>query len=53
MENEMKTGSWITIPADPALVFEKEPTQIWPNVLRSLGKPYALYAEMPPDPQLN
>ncbi|MEE8493444.1 MAG: YqgE/AlgH family protein [Nitrospirales bacterium] len=53
LENEMKTGSWITIPADPAIVFEQDSTQIWPDVLRSLGKPYALYAEMPPDPQLN
>ena len=53
LENEMKTGSWITLPADPMVVFEKEPASIWPDILRSLGGPYALYAEMPMDPSLN
>lgn len=53
LENEMKTGSWLTLPADPAVVFEKEPEAIWPDILRSLGGPYRLYAEMPPDPNLN
>lgn len=53
LENEMKTGSWITLPADPSIVFEKDPSQIWPDILRSLGEPYNLYAEMPVDPSLN
>ena len=37
LENEMKTGSWITLPADPTVVFEKEPAQVWPDILRSFG----------------
>ncbi len=53
LENEMKTGSWITLPADHSVVFEKDPLHIWPDILRSLGDPYNLYAEMPPDPNLN
>jgi putative transcriptional regulator len=53
LENEMKTGSWITLPADPAVVFEKDPASIWPDILRSLGGPYRLYADMPIDPTLN
>ena len=53
LENEMKTGSWITLPADPTVVFEKDPAHVWPDILRSLGKPYDLYAEMPFDPNLN
>jgi putative transcriptional regulator len=53
LENEMKTGSWITLPADPTVVFEKEPTRVWPEILQSLGDPYAVYAEMPVDPSLN
>ena len=53
LENEMKVGSWITLPADPAVVFEKDPSRIWPDILRSLGAPFALYADMPPDPGLN
>jgi putative transcriptional regulator len=53
LEEEMKTGSWITLPADPATVFEKDPTHIWSDIIRSLGGTYELYAEMPADPSLN
>ena len=53
LEHEMKTGSWITVPADPTVVFEKDPSRIWPDILRSLGKPYDLYADMPIEPHLN
>jgi putative transcriptional regulator len=53
LENEMKTGAWITLPADPVVVFEKDPARIWPDILRSLGEPYKLYADMPVDPSVN
>ena len=53
LENEMKTGSWITLPADPALLFEKDPARVWGEILLSLGEEYRLYAEMPFDPSYN
>ena len=53
LENEMETGSWITLPADTKMVFEKKQPDLWPEILRSLGGQYTLYAEMPPDPQMN
>lgn len=53
LEQEMQTGSWILLPADPSVVFEKDPSQVWSEILRSLGGAYELYAEMPPDPHLN
>jgi len=53
LENEMKTGSWITLPADPALLFEKDPSRVWGEILLSLGEEYRLYAEMPFDPSYN
>ena len=53
LENEMRTGAWITMPADPAILFDQEPFRIWPDILRSLGGTYAAYAEMPIDPSLN
>ncbi|MGQ0810186.1 MAG: YqgE/AlgH family protein [Nitrospiraceae bacterium] len=53
LENEMQTGSWITVPADPKIVFEKDPLRIWPDIVQSLGDPYRHYADMPPDPNLN
>lgn len=53
LEAEMKTGSWLTMPADSTILFEKDPSRVWPELMRSLGEPYAFYAEMPPDPNLN
>ena len=53
LENEMKTGSWITLPADPIVVFQQEPSRIWPEIMQSLGAPYDFYSQMPPDPNLN
>ena len=49
----MQTGSWITFPADPNAVFEKEPTRIWPDIVITLGEDYRQYADMPFDPSLN
>ena len=53
LENEMKTGSWITLPADPTVVFEKDPARIWPDIMRALGGRYTVYADMPADPHMN
>jgi putative transcriptional regulator len=49
----MKIGSWITVPADPVMVFEKDPTRIWPEIVGTLGEEFRLYADMPFDPSLN
>ena len=53
LESEMQTGSWILLPADPKLVFEKDPASAWRDLVRTLGEPYRLYAEMPFDPSCN
>lgn len=53
LENEMKTGSWITLPADPSLVFDKDPSRIWGDILAALGEGYQHYADMPFDPSCN
>ena len=53
LENEMKTGSWLTLPADPTVVFQQNPLCIWQEIMRSLGAPFDVYAEMPSDPHLN
>ncbi len=41
------------MPADPTLVFEKDPGHIWAEVLQSLDSNYKIYADMPIDPNLN
>jgi len=53
LENELEAGSWLTIPADPTLVFEKDPAHIWAEVLQTLDISYKMYADMPADPTLN
>jgi putative transcriptional regulator len=53
LESEMKIGSWITVPADPATVFEKDPTRVWSEILTTLGEEFRVYADMPFDPSLN
>jgi putative transcriptional regulator len=49
----MKTGSWITLPADSQAVFEKDPTRVWGDILFTLGEAYQPYADMPFDPSCN
>ncbi|BCA54311.1 UPF0301 protein [Nitrospira sp. KM1] len=53
LELEMKTGSWLTIPADPTIVFERDPVRIWSEIVSTLGEDYRLYADMPFDPSCN
>jgi putative transcriptional regulator len=53
LQFEMSVNSWIILPADLKLVFASDPHYMWPNVMRSLGNDFILYATMPPDPQTN
>lgn len=53
LEQEMQTGSWITLPADPTIVFEKDPARVWQDILISMGEQYRHYADMPFDPSFN
>lgn len=53
LENEMKMGSWLTMPANPDLVFNPDATQLWTDVIQQFGDEYSIYSDMPPDPSLN
>ncbi|MDR4494484.1 MAG: YqgE/AlgH family protein [Nitrospirales bacterium] len=53
LENEMETGSWLTMPAVPELVFKPNATQLWTDVIRQFGEEYSIYSDMPPDPSMN
>ena len=53
LEAELKTGAWLTAPADPATVFEKNPSEVWAESLKSFGSEYEVYTDMPTDPSLN
>jgi len=53
LEAEMEEDSWIVTEPDREDVFTDEPDGLWAEVLRRLGREYALVATMPEDPSLN
>jgi putative transcriptional regulator len=53
LDAELAEESWIVEPADPDDVFSDSADELWSEVLRRKGGPYALVARMPPDPSLN
>lgn len=53
LEAELEESAWIVVPAEPDDVFCDDPDELWSDVLRRRGGPYALLATMPADPSLN
>ncbi len=53
LEAEVKTGSWRTIWADSTLIFDADPSVLWPQMMRRLGPEWAFYATMPINPSMN
>ncbi|RMH33043.1 MAG: YqgE/AlgH family protein [Nitrospirae bacterium] len=53
LENEIEMGSWFTVPADPVLIFEKDPARLWVDILKTIDENLTIYADMPLDPSLN
>ncbi len=53
LESEMEIGSWLTLPADSSFMLDRDDTRLWGDILRSLGDQYAIYTDMPTDPQMN
>jgi len=53
LEAELDQKAWQIGPAEPELIFNKEPERIWPKVIASLGGEYPLWQNTPLDPNLN
>jgi putative transcriptional regulator len=53
LESELEEDSWVTAPALPADVFHDEPSRLWEDVLRRLGRGYEMLRLMPRDPSMN
>jgi putative transcriptional regulator len=49
LEDEMKRKAWLTFPATLDLVFNTDPKELWPAILRQKGPQYRLLAQMPDD----
>ena len=53
LEDEMKEKSWLTVVANPQLVFSTEVKDIWKKAVKELDKSYHQIINYPIDPQLN
>jgi len=53
LEAELAEEAWIVEAPLRDELFSPEPEDLWPAVLRRMGREFALLATMPPDPSLN
>jgi putative transcriptional regulator len=53
LRREMEEDAWVVVPARKEWVFDPQPATLWGRVLRSLGGPYAVMANVPADPEMN
>lgn len=53
LDNEMKEKSWIVCEAGVKEIMSGNTGNLWREILRSMGKEYAILANFPEDPSLN
>ena len=53
LAGEMEEKSWLIIQATPSLLFHKNPSQIWKESIKQLGKAYYPVMNYPLDPSYN
>jgi putative transcriptional regulator len=53
LEEEIEEKSWLTVAANPQMVFNTPADDIWKWSLKLLGGKYEMMINFPTDPQLN
>jgi len=53
LNEEFDSQAWITAVSNSEQVLHSEPATMWRNLLKSLGKEYAMWVNYPADPTLN
>lgn len=53
LQKELGRNAWYVADADPTLIFETPPKDVWRRVLRKMGGSYKVIANYPIDPRLN
>ncbi|RMH66165.1 MAG: YqgE/AlgH family protein [Bacteroidetes bacterium] len=53
LDAEIDAGGWFLARAREAAIFPRDPDRLWRDVLRSMGREYALLANFPDDPRMN
>lgn len=50
---EMKLNSWLVAPSKIDDIFSDDPDKLWRDVLKGMGKKFAILASFPEDPSVN
>ncbi len=50
LDDEIKINSWIVTSATVDNVFSDEPDKLWADILKSMGKKFAILASFPEEP---
>ncbi len=53
LDGEIKKKFWIITDSSLEQIFNDNPTELWNNILKALGKDYAIWANAPDNPILN
>jgi putative transcriptional regulator len=53
LDQEINRDSWIVSEARSERIFNTKPEEMWSSAMKSLGKDYAIWANLPSDPELN
>jgi putative transcriptional regulator len=53
LESELKINSWIVASATTENIFSEEPDKLWGDILKKMGKKFAILASFPEDPSVN
>lgn len=53
LDDELKENSWFVAIPNIQEILKKRPDAMWPDLMRNLGKEYAIWANYPADPVLN
>ncbi len=53
LEDEMKINSWIVADSKIEDIFSEEPDKLWREILKGMGKKFAILASFPENPSVN
>ncbi len=53
LASELERKSWIVAPEHPDFIFREEKTDMWKELLKTLGDKYKIISNYPIDPRLN
>lgn len=53
LDKELEEKSWVVSLTSPAQIFKSNPSELWAQTLKKLGKEYKFWVVYPPDPSYN